>query len=190
MYRKSLILLLMLLFSKAVFSQSLYRYKDENGVTVLNNSIPAEYVTRGYEVMDARTGQVIESVAPVDTGGARVYQTPDDKILLASYSSIEEIDEHLQRKVNKLNAEVANIQTDKRVVGIELQRQKKELERLQDGEREIPGELPAHIAELEQSLVGLDDALKRREGDLERTIQEYEAKSRRFELLQSVDDLL
>jgi len=182
----------MLLLSEAALSQSLYRYKDENGVTVLNNSIPAQYVTKGYEVMDARTGKVIQKVAPVvvDTTGTRVYRTPDDKILLASYSSVEEINEHLQRKVGKLDAEVANIQTDKRVLGMELERQQKELKRLQDREREIPEELSAHIAELESSLLGLDGALKRRQGDLERTIQEYEAKSRRFEVLQSADDLL
>jgi len=186
MYRKGLALLLISLLSTAVMSQSLYRYKDNNGVTVLNNSIPAEYATKGYEVMDARTGKVIQKVEPVivDTSGTRVYQTPDDKILLSSYSS------HLERKVAKLNAEVANIQTDKRVLGIELERRQKELQKLQEREREIPEELSNHIAELEGSLAGLDGALERREGDLVRTAQEYQAKADRFEVLKSADDLL
>jgi len=192
MYRKGLALLLISLLSTAVMSQSLYRYKDNNGVTVLNNSIPAEYATKGYEVMDARTGKVIQKVEPVivDTSGTRVYQTPDDKILLSSYSSVEEIQEHLERKVAKLNAEVANIQTDKRVLGIELERRQKELQKLQEREREIPEELSNHIAELEGSLAGLDGALERREGDLVRTAQEYQAKADRFEVLKSADDLL
>lgn len=192
MNKKSLILLLMLLLPVLAEAQDLYRYKDNNGITVLNNSIPAEYVRGGYEVIDARTGKVIQKVAPVvaDTSGNRVYQTPDDKILLASYSSVEEIMEHLERKKAKLDAEVANIKTDQRVLGMELERQQKELKRLQDREREIPETLTKHIAELEGSMSGLEGALVRRQGDLERTTQEYEAKADRFKVLQKADDLL
>lgn len=168
MYRGLWVLLLTLALPSLVSAQSLYRYKDENGVTVLNNSIPAKYVTQGYEIIDSRTGKVTDRVLAIvqDESIKRVYQSPDDKILLSSYSSVEEIQEHLERKLAKLKAEVANIQTDKRVLGIELERQQKELQRLKDRERDIPEELLAHIAQLEGSITGLDGALVRREADL------------------------
>lgn len=197
MYKKCLtsvllVLPILLVLHTEAMAQSLYRYKDSNGVTVLNNSIPAEYSTRGYEIIDGRTGTVVQKVAPVviDASGTQVFQSPDDKILLASYSSVEEIQEHLERKLAKLNAEVANIQTDIRVLAIELERREQEMQRLKDREREIPDELTAHIATLKGSLAGLEGALQRREGDIQKTTQEYEAKARRFEVLKSADELL
>lgn len=191
MCKKCLALIFLLLPSLAL-SQSLYRYKDSSGITVLNNSIPAEYSTQGYEVIDARTGKVVQKVAPVvvDASGTRVFQSPEDKILLASYSSVEEIKEHLDRKLAKLNAEIANIQTDVRVLSIELERREEEMQKLKDREREIPDELTAHIATLKGSLAGLEGALQRREGDRKNTTEEYEAKSERFKVLKAADELL
>lgn len=191
MHRYVVILMLVLVMPSLAWSQSLYRYKDENGTTVLNNSIPAKYVAKGYEVIDARTGKVTDKVVAIvqDENVKRVYQSPDDKILLASYSTVKEIAEHLERKLAKLRAEVANIQTDMRVQNIELERQQKELKRLQDREREIPEELLGHITELEGSLDGLAGALERRESDMQWTIDEYEAKSQRFQTLKQADIL-
>lgn len=182
-----------LLLSNMAAAQYFYRYKDENGTMVMDISIPAEYVSAGYEVLDAQTGRVIERVdASVtdDMSVINVYLTPDDHILLASYSTIEEIEDHLERKLVKFRAEVANIQTDIRVSGLELDKQHAELKRLQDRERDIPEELAALIRELEQSLVGLAAALERRKVDYDSTTAEYEAKISRFQVLKSADELL
>jgi hypothetical protein len=48
---------------QAAGQQRFYRYQDDQGVTVLNNTIPPEYVSRGYEVVDAH-GRVVETVPP------------------------------------------------------------------------------------------------------------------------------
>jgi len=43
---------------------ALYRYRNADGVLVMERSIPPEYTTKGYEVLNA-FGQVIQTVAPV-----------------------------------------------------------------------------------------------------------------------------
>lgn len=43
---------------------ALYRYRNDQGVLVMERSIPPEYTTKGYEVLNA-FGQVIQKVEPV-----------------------------------------------------------------------------------------------------------------------------
>ncbi len=48
------------------YAGNLYRYKDENGVTVLGLNIPPHLVGNGYEILSS-SGRLIESVAPALT---------------------------------------------------------------------------------------------------------------------------
>lgn len=43
---------------------SLYRYKNDKGVMVMDSSIPPEYAAKGYQIL-TRSGQLLETVAPV-----------------------------------------------------------------------------------------------------------------------------
>lgn len=42
---------------------SLYRYKNDKGVMVMDSSIPPEYAAKGYQIL-TRSGQLLETVAP------------------------------------------------------------------------------------------------------------------------------
>lgn len=186
-HTKILIALILYLSAGTAFAQYLYRYTDENGSVVMNSSLPAEYAGKGYEILDARSGKLVQKVERQEEDAAAnlVYLSPDDKILLASYSSTEEIQAHLERKTAGLRAEIANILADIRILDSELETSQAEVARLKDREREIPQETLDHIAELKESDAGLKAALERREKDLISTEQEYEEKAARFELLLS-----
>jgi hypothetical protein len=45
---------------------NIYRYKDDNGRTVFNSSVPPEFVKNGYDILNER-GQVIETVPRAKT---------------------------------------------------------------------------------------------------------------------------
>lgn len=47
-------------------ARQFYRYLDENGVTVLDDSIPPEYVSHGYTIVDER-GLTVKVVPPAKT---------------------------------------------------------------------------------------------------------------------------
>ena len=86
----------------------LYRYQNELGVTVVDWTIPAAYVSDGYEVL-SESGQVVRVVPPVktetdferDAAAARVQeaeaaaqaaQLERDTFLLRRYSTIQNIE--------------------------------------------------------------------------------------------------
>ncbi|MEQ9021602.1 MAG: hypothetical protein RLN82_02450 [Pseudomonadales bacterium] len=186
-HTKILIALMLCLTAGTAFAQYLYRYTDENGSVVMNSTLPAEYAGKGYEILDASSGKLVQKVEPQEEDAAAnvVYLSPDDKILLASYSSTEEIQAHLGRKTAGLRAEIANIRADIRTLDAELETSQAEVESLKDRGQEIPQETLDHIAELKESDAGLKAALERREQDLISTEQEYEEKAARFELLLS-----
>ena len=173
--------------ANAAFSQYLYRYTDENGSVVMNSTIPPEYAGKGYEILDAGTGKLVQKVEPQeeDISANVVYLSPEDKILLASYSSVEEIQAHMERKTAGLKAEIANIRADIRILNEEMEVSQAEVKRLTDREREVPQATLDHIAELEESDTGLRAALERREQDLLSTEQEYQQKKERFAVLLS-----
>ena len=191
MIKQLCLFLSLVMFSSVVHAQYLYRFQDEGGRTVIRNSISGEQARAGYEVIDPTTGQVVETIAPtvLDETAKVIYATPDDQILLSSYSTVEEIQAHLDRKLEKLDAEVANIQTDKRILEIELESQLEAKQRYIDREREVPEELNSHIAELERNLEGLDSALEMRAKNREQEVIEYDSKAMRFAELKAADEV-
>jgi len=184
--------LCLMMFSVVVSAQNLYRFKDEEGRTVIRNSITGDQALNGYDVIDPSTGQVVQRIAPVvqDDSQDVIYATPDDKILLSSYSSVTEIDAHLERKLEKLDAEVANIHTDKRILEVELASEREvKQQRYIDRERDVPEDLEARILELESNIEGLDLALQRREVSRQQEEVEYNSKAKRFAELKAADTI-
>jgi hypothetical protein len=53
-------------FSLSVSAAQLYRYKNEQGLMVLTQTLPAEYATKGYEILNEK-GRVIKVIPPALT---------------------------------------------------------------------------------------------------------------------------
>lgn len=87
---------------------NIYRYLDENGGTVFNSYIPAEYVSKGYTILNAQ-GQVIQVVPRAATPeeiaaqaankaaeeqalADRLVQQENDKLLTRLYRAPDEIE--------------------------------------------------------------------------------------------------
>ena len=87
---------------------NIYKYLDENGGTVFNSYIPAEYVSKGYTILNAQ-GQVIQVVPRAATPeeiaaqaaskaaeeqalADRLVQQENDKLLTMLYRAPDEIE--------------------------------------------------------------------------------------------------
>ena len=110
---KLFLLIGLTLKSVSAFSeQVLYRYKDDNGIQVLNSSIPNKYIGNGYEILN-RQGQVIEVVPPAPTKEELAKQKITDSILQRyiilrrKYSSIEDIKRAKQRRLDNIDTNIA-----------------------------------------------------------------------------------
>ena len=119
---------------------NIYKYVDENGRTVFNSFIPAEYVKNGYTILNEQ-GQVIQQVARAATPeelaaqeatkaaeqkalADRIAQEETDKLLIRLYRAPEEIE---RKRDNTLQ----QMKTQQDLVGLSLSKAVEEAARVQ-----------------------------------------------------------
>lgn len=178
---------------------NLYRYRNDQGILVIDNSVPADAASRGYEII-SRDGKVIETVSPagpptatdvqpVNTSPQRsAEQDRLDRYLLTSYSSVADIEAVKARRLEEVarEAEISQARFD------ELSRRRLQLEdeaaNLQRGGKPVPENL---LSELGLVTAQIDTAHRQiEERQLQRAELEahYDAYVRRFRELKAPQD--
>ena len=94
----------------------LYRYVNDKGITVLDRSVPPQFVSRGYEVLDkdGRVKQVVPAAPTPDELRAmreaeqeQRRQRSSDETLLRLYSSVADLDRAHQRQIQQIETLIA-----------------------------------------------------------------------------------
>ena len=94
----------------------LYRYVNDKGITVLDRSVPPQFVSRGYEVLDkdGRVKQVVPAAPTPDELRAmreaeqeQRRQRSLDETLLRLYSSVADLDRAHQRQIQQIETLIA-----------------------------------------------------------------------------------
>ena len=100
----------------SVGATELYRYINDKGVTVLDRSVPPQYVSRGYEVLDkdGRVKQVVPAApTPEERHAMRAAEQEQqrqrnaDATLLRLYSSVADLDRAHSRQVQQIESLIA-----------------------------------------------------------------------------------
>ncbi len=99
-------------------AQSLYKYKNNEGITVISSTMPREFVHLGYSILD-RNGRIVETIPPAMTHdqksqleklkSRKVQQEREselDQELLDLYGSPDEIYGAMNRKLDELDQKV------------------------------------------------------------------------------------
>ncbi len=195
MVKKTILMVSFALAAAGVCAQDLYRYVDQSGVTVLARSIPPEYVSQGYEIINAQ-GHVIQTVLPkavIDSHFNKLTVDQSDNVLLTSYSTVSELEEHRSRKVSGVEREIGNLESDQRVLALQMAGEVAERERLQgllasgslsareNAELQSVKNNIEYLAEVSMKLRG---QLERREHVIVAIRNEYALKIERFTQLQ------
>ena len=144
----------------------LYRYIDNRGVTVLDSRVPPEYISNGYEVLDAQ-GRVREVIPASPTQAeleamrrARTEQERQrvaDSTLLRLYSDVRDLDRAHARQVAQIDNQIVTAENELEV----LQAQREDLQRRAADQERAGRPVEARILE---SLADLDkesDRLRR-----------------------------
>lgn len=149
----------------------LYRYVDDKGVTVLDRQgVPPEYIGKGYEVLNEQ-GRVIRVIPPAPSREEMQRQLDEkarassDAQLLRLYTSVEDVDRALERKLAELDGLIGvarGNQQSLRTQQANLQSQAAESER---AGREVPAHLVAQIDNLREEQKRLDKDIARYERD-------------------------
>lgn len=98
----------MLILSATCLSLSaaqLYRYKDEQGLFVLSQTLPAEYASQGYDILNEK-GRVIQTVAPALTAEeimARDAELERERQAQIAKQKQDKIDEELKQLYSEPN---------------------------------------------------------------------------------------
>ena len=99
-----------------VGATELYRYINDKGVTVLDRSVPPQYVSRGYEVLDkdGRVKQVVPAApTPEERNAMRAAEQEQqrqrnaDATLLRLYSSVADLDRAHSRQIQQIESLIA-----------------------------------------------------------------------------------
>jgi cell division protein FtsB len=183
-------LALVLLSPALAGAAELYRYVDDKGVTVLDRQgVPPEYIGKGYEVLNEH-GRVVRVVPPAPSREEMQRQLDEkarastDAKLLRLYTSVEDVDRALERKLTELDGLIGvarGNQQSLRTQQASLQSQAAESER---AGREVPAHLVQQIDSLRDQQKSLDKDIARYEQDREAAKTAYAAdRARLTELL-------
>lgn len=177
----------------------LYRYQDEQGNTVLNSTIPPEYVAKGYQILSAQ-GRVLETIPPALTKEqiaerdaektrkaaealAHKEQSIQDKELKLLYSHPNDIVRILQRRLQDAQAIIQLRQG-------QIDSAQKQIAALQgkaaDAQRkgkEIPDNLLGELAKARKEIDNGEADIEKQKHEMQRVVQEFDVKIKRMEIL-------
>ena len=168
-------------------SDNLYRYKSKGGLTVLDDRIPPEYIAGGYEIL-SKGGQVLQVIpAHVDKPVGSTEQEKinarerqrEDKYILASYGSIEEIQQLRARKLNLLAREIKIIEANLADTRKQRVKERARAANYQRAGKPVPASLKTVLAELDEEELKARPLLDNRHtelANLEALYDRYEAR--------------
>lgn len=202
MVSKRLALVLALVSCSIATADNLYRYKNNEGGTVVDWHVPAKFAGRGYEVLNSQ-GEVIE-VVPRQLSSSelndkdlverlkrgaeaeRARLAEWDRFLLLRYSTVEDIDAARDRALRELKIRLSILASNQRVARGRLETA---LSRLADVERRgeiAPEQDLAAIDTLRSEIASLGRSIEEREGQVSAVTEDYNRDRDRFAQLQDV----
>jgi hypothetical protein len=170
-------------------STVIYRYKNKEGVTVLDSKIPPEYVNNGYEIV-SRTGKVIKAIPPVAQGpeGERLRmeklqreeQAKEDLQLRRSYSNVSDIDAAKARNLESLRGNISILQANLLSVRKRLQDYQAQAAAVERSGRPLPEDMLKNINNLVQEEKDIQLQIKQREQEHDEVEEKFDRDKLRF----------
>ena len=201
--KKALSLLLLLALSTGQAAsraaEYLYRYIDDQGVTVINYSIPPQFVHKGYEILN-RDGSVHKVVPRSLTDeemadrSSKAYQdrvAADeserlrkwDESLLLRYSSIEDIEAARTRSLSELRIRINILRSNVRSLKNQVESNQSRAADIERSGGSVPVELVAAIGGLQSEIAETDRSIQERLREIEVVGQGFQRDIDRFALL-------
>lgn len=170
-------------------SKVIYRYKNKDGVTVMDSNIPPQYVNNGYEIMSL-SGKVIKVIAPVTQGaeGERLYREKlqreererEDTQLRRSYSNVADIDAAKTRNLESLRGNIGILQANLSSARSRLQTYQSQAAGIERAGRQLPEELLKNINNLVQEEKDIQVQIQQREDEYKAVAKKFEEDRKRF----------
>lgn len=167
----------------------IYRYKNDQGVVVMDSKIPPEYVAKGYEVVTL-SGTVLRVVEASLEGEeaeaaerarlARQELARSDVQLRRSYSSVLDIDSAKERNLQSLRSNIGILEANQHNNQGRMRQARETAAAAERLGREVPAEILKAIADLELEERDLAAQISQREVEYEQVSAKFDADRARF----------
>ena len=177
----------------------LYRYVDEEGVTVIDYTIPPQYVQQGYEILNS-DGSLHKVVPRTLTADELADQSGDayrarvaaeeaerlrkwDESLMLRYSSIEDIEAARDRALSELRIRISILRTNVRSLTQQVESNQERAADLERRGQDVPVELVDAINGLRSEIGETERAITERIREVDVVAAGYQRDIDRFETL-------
>ena len=187
--------------SREANAANLYRYRNAEGVLVIEYSVPPEYIAQGYEVLSP-SGRLIETIPQhqfLDESTEQLSeeelekqrnieeaQQREDKWLLTSYSLVDEIERAGNRKLEQIQREVDIVKSNKADTLRQLAREKTRAADYQRSGKALPKNLTSSLESLYQQTLDADNLLLQRQKEHDKMKQRITDQIQRFKKLKGL----
>jgi len=180
-------------------AKELYRYTDTSGIPVVNDRLPPEAITNGYEVLNDQ-GVVVrvvpaqmtpEQVAESDEQAAqeraareaKALQEQQDQLLLMRYSSISDIEAARERALQSIRIRVSILRSNIRSMVQQVENYQAEAANIERTGGTVDTERMDAIESVRKRLASTQRQLSDRELEMELVIADYQVDIDRFQHL-------
>jgi hypothetical protein len=186
-------------------AKKMYRYRNAEGVLVMDYQVPAELVGNGYEVINEE-GIVVKVVPRELTEEERKEKDAEEKreqaaraeearlrkwdeTLMLRYSTVEDIEAARDRALRDLEIRLSILKGNRRSLKQKVENYQAEAADMERRGMEVDvGRLRA-IETLQSEIAATDRAIADREADIEELAATYQLDIERFEMLQEMVEL-
>ena len=176
-----------------------FRYKTANGVTVINDVLPADYATKGYSIIN-KDGVVIQNVAPELTAQQVVakekmdkirldkaikarQQADSDRLLLSTFTTIEDIQLTRDRIIVQLNNTLESLKQNRLDQQKQLDKLHKNAANMERSLGKVSDSIKGNIAGYVEKIAELESLVLKASQRIDTTKLEYQQQIERFVFL-------
>lgn len=176
-----------------------FRYENAEGVTVIDDHVPPQFAHKGYQVLN-EAGRVIEVVPRALTNAERMQsnnsviqaqlrreeearQARYDDMLLARYSTVEDIEAARTRRLNEIKVRINMLKGNIANLKQQLETRQEEAASLERAGQGVPKELAATIESLRGEIGVADGQVTRFRSEIAATDLRFTMDVERFRIL-------
>ena len=193
------LLLLLLISNSPSYAKKMYRWLDENGRVFFSDQVPPDQVQHQRETLNEKTRVLnrLEKAKTVDELNLQkrletlrkeqakiiAKQMSNDKVLMATYRSTDDIKRAKDNKLALLNGEKKVLEVNKQRLEQQLQQQQQQAANHERNAQTIPEKLLKDLASTRQQIDFATQELDRHEQKRQTVEQTFNADIARFEFL-------
>lgn len=199
MLKASFAAVLLVFCADALAAGQLYRYVNDKGIQVINDAIPPEFVSRGYDIIQ-EDGTLLRrvprqlseeelSLRNTDESRRRLQEEEEERMrawdesLMLRYSSIEDIEASEQRAMRDLQIRISIQKSNLISLKAQVEREQQQAADLERRGIDVPDDLSTTIDTLRREVEDTEQSIEVRREEIKEVKASYQRDKDRFATL-------